>query len=267
MRHRHRVVARRQFAPRIRTSTSSHSAGYTVCAGPPSTTTDAAAHAGARSVPRYSVCARWCSYVHVTDAPGVAVHRIEPPGVVPPPLRPIARAVHHRLSTSSSIRRLPAPATLYRRFVPVTVQFETATSNSVRAKLPVLYIRRPRPAHLAHRIQSEPPRRSCPTSAPKFSSIRHFVGDVPPLRPLVRRLPAAPSSPRPRCHTRRSGCRSCPASLAHVSRMRLPSAQSRSSPRPARVDRVRQAQRRVLQRVAAVHHVRVRACRSHASST
>ena len=36
----------------------------------------------------------------------------------------------------SSILRLPGPATLYCRFVPVTCQLVTATANSLRAKLP-----------------------------------------------------------------------------------------------------------------------------------
>src|SRR5690242_5394117 len=33
------------------------------------------------------------------------------------------------------MRRLPAPATLYKRFVPLTRQFVTATPNSLRSQL------------------------------------------------------------------------------------------------------------------------------------
>src|SRR5258708_202326 len=76
------------------------------------------------------------------------------------------------------MRRLPGPATLYERPVPVTLQFATVTWNSLRANAPAC-----KSAAYVHRILrillvgTVCPSRS--VSDAKFSDTLHLVGDVP----------------------------------------------------------------------------------------
>ena len=65
------------------------------------------------------------------------------------------------------------------RLVPVTVQFETTTSNSLRSKRARLQIRRISPSHLANLIRRNGRGGTGRTSDLKSIVTLHCVGDVP----------------------------------------------------------------------------------------
>src|SRR5664280_587972 len=79
------------------------------------------------------------------------------------------------------MRRLPVPATEYCSFVPLTLQFVTATANSLRAKLPLCrsaaQVQRIFRTHVAG--TSEP---VVSRNAEKSSCTLHCSGDTPPVK-------------------------------------------------------------------------------------
>src|SRR5579863_3643242 len=83
------------------------------------------------------------------------------------------------------MRRLPGPATEYALFVPVTVQFDTATWNSLRTKKPACrsaaYVQRILRTRLVGTAESAPDKSgvTVPWSELKSSVTLHCVGDVP----------------------------------------------------------------------------------------
>src|SRR5271157_3403363 len=79
----------------------------------------------------------------------------------------------------SSILRLPGPATLYCRFVPVACQLATTTANSLRAKLPDCRSA----AHVQRIFRTFVVVTVCPNSSfrlLKSRVTRQRSGDVPP---------------------------------------------------------------------------------------
>ncbi len=94
-------------------------------------------------------------------------------------------AVLHVAICDPPIRRLPGPATEYPRFVPVTVQSETTTRNSLRTIRAGLQIRRVSPAQSCEsRIVGTTSSTIAvfdldPCSALKSRDHLPFVGDVP----------------------------------------------------------------------------------------
>ena len=92
------------------------------------------------------------------------------------------------------MRRLPVPATEYCSFVPLTLQFVTATANSLRAKFPLCRSA----AHVQRILRTlvvgtGAPVVSC--SAEKSSCTLHCPGDTPPAK--LAAAGAHPSVPVP----------------------------------------------------------------------
>src|SRR5450759_3012810 len=80
------------------------------------------------------------------------------------------------------MRRLPAPATEYCTFVPLTLQFVTATANSLRAKLPLCRSAAQVQRILRTLVNGGNATPSLSTSAEKSSATRHRSGDTPPVK-------------------------------------------------------------------------------------